>query len=84
MIESGGSLFLQSEGRFKGPGHAGVLSYGGDKNAFTFHFYDAEHENAPSLDNNWASMGIRELVFENNWPLLGAELSANEILVELD
>ena len=82
MRNGGGSLFLASEGRFHGPGHAGVFEYG-DQLAFSYHFYD-EHPDAPNPEYNWASMGIRALTIEDGWPVLGEELAANEILRALE
>ena len=80
MTEGGGSLFLESTGRFTGPGHAGTFSYGEEQVAFSYHFYDAEHADIPTPDNNWASMAINELTFVNGWPVLGEELAPQTIL----
>ena len=65
MLHDGGSLFLGSEGRFIGPGHAGILSDKGT-NWFSFHYYDGERGGA-------ATLGIRQLKWgEDGWPVLGA------------
>jgi arabinan endo-1,5-alpha-L-arabinosidase len=47
MLKGGGTLFLETTGRFIGPGHAGIFS-GNGANWFTFHFYDAEREGRPT------------------------------------
>ena len=61
LVEGGGSLLLESAGRFIGPGHAGVLTEGGT-NWLSFHFYDSERNGAGTL-------GIRELRWDDDgWP----------------
>lgn len=64
MREGGGTLFLGSEGRFIGPGHAGILREG--KNEYvSFHFYDGERSGRPAL-------GIRKLKWSKaGWPQVG-------------
>jgi len=65
----GGSVFLQGEGRYVGPGHAGVMEYvskkdGEVKFVFTFQYYDKE-------DNGIGKLGGKELFFDGSrWPLL--------------
>jgi arabinan endo-1,5-alpha-L-arabinosidase len=44
MAAGGGSLFLQANGKYTGPGHVGILSEGGAL-SLTHHYYDA---------NSWA------------------------------
>ena len=73
-------MFLKSTGRFTGPGHAGILSYGEEQVAFTSHFYDTDHADIPTPDNNWSSMALNELTFVNGWPVLGEELAPQTIL----
>lgn len=65
MAEGGGSLFLGSEGRFVGPGHAGISELEGFGLVFSFHFYDQEKDGEGTL-------GIRALRFEAGWPVLEA------------
>ena len=65
MAEGGGSLFLGSEGRFVGPGHAGISDIEGFGLVFSFHFYDQEKDGEGTL-------GIRALRFESGWPVLEA------------
>ncbi len=64
----GGTLLLDTEGRFIGPGHAGVFPYrrGGTKRyLFTFHYYDGDDYGDPKL-------GGRELRWDaKGWPVLG-------------
>ena len=80
MTQGGGSLFLESNGRFTGPGHAGTFAYGEEDIAFTYHFYDTDHPDTPNPESNWASMGINELTFVNGWPVLGNQLDPQTIL----
>lgn len=63
MAEGGGSLFLKTDGRFIGPGHAGISELEEGKYCLTFHFYDGEENGVPTL-------GIRELIWENGWPVV--------------
>lgn len=66
MVNRGGALILEREGRYIGPGHAGIFQYhknGEPRYAFTFHFYDGENDGRPTL-------GIRELVWEDGWPVV--------------
>ena len=62
LREGGGTLFLESMGRFVGPGHAAVLREG--TNAWvSFHFYDGERQGRPAL-------GIRRLLWNREgWPV---------------
>jgi arabinan endo-1,5-alpha-L-arabinosidase len=64
MQSEGGTLFLSTEGRFIGPGHAAVLTAGTNQ-WLSYHFYDGARRGAPTL-------GIRELEWdEAGWPLAG-------------
>jgi len=56
MLNDGGSLFLQTVGKFIGPGHAGIFSEGG-KYWFSYHYYDAERRGL-------ATLGIRPVTME--------------------
>ncbi len=49
MLHDGGSLLLSSAGHRVGPGHAGIL-VDGDREFFSYHFYDAEHAGRPRLE----------------------------------
>ena len=61
MRTGGGSLFLGSEGRYHGPGHAGIL-YDEGIYWFTYHFYDGERRGRPT-------MGMHVLKWsEDGWP----------------
>jgi len=63
LAEGGGSLFLGTEGRFIGPGHAGLVQKDGAA-WFSYHFYDGEHRGL-------ASLSLRRLDWETNgWPVL--------------
>jgi arabinan endo-1,5-alpha-L-arabinosidase len=68
MAEGGGSLFLETQGRFIGPGHAGIFAYtdskGQRRHVFTYHFYDGRDNGKPKMD-------ARELVWDDEgWPVL--------------
>ena len=68
MAEGGGSLFLETQGRFIGPGHAGIFAYtdseGEKRYIFTYHFYDGRDNGKPKMD-------ARVLVWDDEgWPVL--------------
>lgn len=67
MKEGGGTLFLDSEGRYIGPGHAGITDISGEGLVFSFHYYDKDNDGEGTL-------GIRALRFEDGWPVLGEQL----------
>jgi arabinan endo-1,5-alpha-L-arabinosidase len=48
MLLDGGSLVLASSGPFIGPGHAGIISTGGN-DWFSCHFYDGTRDGSPTL-----------------------------------
>ena len=61
LLEGGGTLVLGTEGRFVGPGHAGVLSEGGT-NWLSFHYYTSRQRGA-------AALGLRPLTWTaEGWP----------------
>lgn len=67
-LRGGGTLFVESEGRFIGPGHAGIYTYldskGQKRHVFTYHFYDGEDEGNSKLH-------ARELIWDDRaWPVL--------------
>ena len=71
LAEGGGTMFLEGEGRFIGPGHANIWTYedrkGDERKIFSHHYYDGEGEEHPGR----AKMHARELVFDHDgWPLL--------------
>src|SRR5260221_14386650 len=41
LVDAGGTMFLETTGRFIGPGHIGILKEGG-KTWFSYHYYDGE------------------------------------------
>lgn len=68
MAEGGGTLFLETNDRFIGPGHAGIFQYtdskGRKRYVFTYHFYDGQ-------DDGRAKMQARELLWDDeDWPVL--------------
>lgn len=63
MLVGGGTLFLESNGPFIGPGHAGIYSENGT-NWFSCHFYDATRRGASMLavrTLHWTKDGWPEL-----------------------
>ena len=60
MTEGGGSLLLKKDGRFIGPGHAGIFSEGG-KDWFSYHFYDEDRDGLPWVE-------VRRPQWEAGWP----------------
>ena len=65
MTEGGGSLLLAREGRFIGPGHAGIFSEGG-RQWLSYHFYDGEREGLPWVE-------VRRLDWDQGWPTVTQE-----------
>jgi arabinan endo-1,5-alpha-L-arabinosidase len=61
LAEGGGSPFLQSQGRFIGPGHIGVLPAGGT-DWFSYHYYDAATKGRSRL-------AIGRLTWPDDWPV---------------
>jgi arabinan endo-1,5-alpha-L-arabinosidase len=61
LLHGGGTLFLNSQGSFIGPGHAGIYSEGGT-NWFSCHFYDATRAGLSTL----AILPLRWNT--NDWP----------------
>jgi arabinan endo-1,5-alpha-L-arabinosidase len=66
LLKGGGSLVLETEGRFIGPGHAGILD-DGDRTWMSYHFYDGEQSGRPKL-------AIRPLEWaKDGWPIVKGE-----------
>jgi arabinan endo-1,5-alpha-L-arabinosidase len=66
LRKGGGSLVLETEGRFIGPGHAGILREG-EAYWMSYHFYDGE-------DNGRPKLAIRPLEWtKDGWPVVGGE-----------
>jgi len=71
LRDGGGTLFLRTEGRLIGPGHAAVLGKETDWR-LSYHFYDGERAGAPTL-------GIRRLEWsEDGWPMPGTPILPGE------
>lgn len=67
MIGGGGSMLLESSGRFIGPGQAGILNLNGT-NWLTYHFYDGNNNGDATLgvgQLNWSADGWP--VYTNDW-----------------
>lgn len=68
MMEKGGTLFLATEGRRIGPGHAGFLRDGG-KEYVSYHYYDRDRMGRSDLE-------VRELKWDKEgWPVPGSFVS---------
>ena len=66
MLEGGGTLLLETDGPFIGPGHAGILKEG-DKYWLGMHFYDGS--------TRWgvSKYALRPLTWtDDGWPIVGA------------
>ena len=64
LLDGGGTVVLESEGPFIGPGHAGILAVG-DKEWFSCHFYDATQRGR-------ATFALRPLTWDaDGWPVVG-------------
>ena len=67
MARSGGTVFLESSGRFIGPGHAAIMNDNGT-NWFTYHYYDGNNSGFSKLALNriyWTADGWPALM--NDW-----------------
>ena len=64
LMAGGGSIFLATEGRYIGPGQAGMLRDGGNE-WLSYHFYDGNRGGV-------ASLGLRKLSWsKDGWPFPG-------------
>jgi arabinan endo-1,5-alpha-L-arabinosidase len=64
MLQGGGTLLVEGEGRWHGPGHNAVL-FAGDRAYNVFHAYDAQAAGAPRLR-------VAELAWDaDGWPVSG-------------
>ena len=64
LVDGGGTPFLQSSGRFIGPGHIGIVA-DGDTNGptrFSYHYYDAATEGRSRL-------AIGAIDWSSGWPV---------------
>jgi arabinan endo-1,5-alpha-L-arabinosidase len=66
LMSGGGSLVLKTQGRYIGPGHAGIVN-DGLQDWFTFHFYDGENRGRPTL-------AVRKLLWDREtWPVVATD-----------
>lgn len=63
MVNQGGSLVIESKGRYIGPGHAAIYRHWDGRFALTFHYYDAS-------DRGKARLAVRNLTWAENWPVV--------------
>jgi arabinan endo-1,5-alpha-L-arabinosidase len=72
MLSGGGTMLLESTGRFVGPGHAGIFIENGT-NWFTYHYYDANN----NAEVGRATLGLTQIQWaEDGWPALTNHWSA--------
>ncbi len=63
LLKGGGSLFLDSQGKFHGPGHAGIVTKQG-QDWFSYHYYNGDNGGVPALD-------VKPLTWDaHGWPKL--------------
>lgn len=68
LVNGGGDIFLDAEGRYIGPGHAGISKLSDNTFVFTYHFYDGQ-------DKGISKLAARSLSWSNDgWPVLGEHL----------
>ncbi|MGD8500679.1 MAG: family 43 glycosylhydrolase, partial [Phycisphaerales bacterium] len=63
MLDGGGSLFLETEGQFIGPGHASIFWHG-ENDWFSCHYYDGNRRGSATLairPLQWTSEGWPEI-----------------------
>ena len=66
ILKGGGSLLLETDGRFIGPGHAGILK-DGDRFLLSYHFYDKDR-------NGRSDLAIRVLEWDKDgWPRIAGK-----------
>lgn len=64
LLEGGGTVLLESEGPFIGPGHPGITAING-REWFSCHFYDATQNGRPTY-------ALRPLTWDSDgWPVVG-------------
>ncbi len=69
MVNGGGTMVLESNARYIGPGHAAIMNDNGT-NWFTFHYYDGKNNGA-------ATIGLMQLNWTaDGWPALTNDWSA--------
>lgn len=64
LATGGGSVFLQSQGRFIGPGHIGIVNDGSTNGPtiFSYHYYDADTQGRSRLS-------IGKIDWSTGWPV---------------
>ena len=63
LADGGGSLLLEGEGNYRGPGHTGIYEKPNGPIIFTYHYYDSDDEGESKL-------GMCELNLDNGWPVV--------------
>ncbi|UOQ77742.1 family 43 glycosylhydrolase [Hymenobacter sp. 5516J-16] len=66
LNNGGGTTLLSGSGRYRGPGHAGILEEGG-VNYFSYHYYD-------SYDGGVPKLGLAQLIWTTaGWPSISRD-----------
>jgi arabinan endo-1,5-alpha-L-arabinosidase len=68
LATGGGSVFLQSSGRFIGPGHIGIVNDGATNGPtrFSYHYYDADTQGRSRL-------AVGYIDWSSGWPVAASE-----------
>ncbi len=73
MRDAGGTMLLESSGRFVGPGHPGILK-DGDTEWFSYHYYEGIDD---GTHLGWSKYSLLRLSWDaDDWPVLSDDWSA--------
>ncbi|MHC4757862.1 MAG: arabinan endo-1,5-alpha-L-arabinosidase [Planctomycetota bacterium] len=61
MVDQAGTILIETEGKYIGPGHASIYRHTDGCYAFSFHYYDGEAKGRPRLE-------VRSLTWPDDWP----------------
>jgi len=61
LVDQGGSLVIETKGRYIGPGHASIYRHTDGRYAFSFHYYDGDSKGR-------ARLAVRNLSWPEDWP----------------
>jgi arabinan endo-1,5-alpha-L-arabinosidase len=76
MLQGGGKLVVDADSRYVGAGHFGLLDLGDDIQKFSCHF-------EADLDKSGRSvLGIRPLLWKNEWPVAGENFNEGTYEIE--
>ncbi|HEX7653406.1 MAG TPA: arabinan endo-1,5-alpha-L-arabinosidase, partial [Verrucomicrobiae bacterium] len=76
LVSSGGTVFMQGNGKYTGPGHVGIISEGGNL-TLTHHYYDANAYDGGYHAYGAANFGLLPLSWTaDDWPVVTNNWSA--------